>query len=193
MDQEQDINELQKKLAQRSINNIKFQNVIEEPADKIYGIVQVSDEEGKDLGVISFTRWTHEESMRIYKLPFFIKIQNNQDLDDTEQKQYLAFQREMVLDAITDKGRWIDVIQKNNKLVQIIFDRVAATSGIDKNFMDNLDAFMNTDEGFSYGYLWFILQGRTPSEIGKLPETDVLTVNLWAQKWSERLKSNVRV
>lgn len=175
------------------VDHSKFQSTIEETADKLYVVINLQDESKKPLGNILVRRLVHEEAMRIFRLPFYAKLVAGQKLDESEERALIAFELEMVIDAIQDKGKWVPLIEKNEQLILYLFNILLKLSGMDKDFTIRLESFLNSESGFAYGYIWFFVMGKTPSEIAKLPETDVIVVNTWASKWMERVnRQNVK-
>ena len=182
-----DVDKLRKRLEEISLEKLRLQAQLEQAADKQFAIIKVSDENDKPLGNMLFRRWNHEEVSKLYSLPFFKRI--NEKLEDDEQKLFEAIQYDMVLDAISDRGKWEPFLNKNPEFVKLVFDRMCFASGLNKEFADGLDEFMNSEQGWSYGFVWFVMLKKTPSEIAKLPETDVVSINSWISKWSERIRN----
>ena len=137
-------------------------------------------------GVIRFRRWTHEEVNRFHYLPFLKKLSDRQTLDEEEKGKWFAFQSEMITDALVEPQRFSEALN-DPSFVEPIFSLIAYISGVDEQFDRMMSGFMDGELGFAYGYLWFTLLKRTPSEIGRLPETDVKTIRAWLSRWAGRM------
>ena len=167
----------------------RFLMQVEQPADRIYRLpLRVG---AKDYGFVAFQRWTREEVMRFHDLPFAAKITTGAALSEDETTQLTAFQAEMVAVALTDKTTHVNNL--NDPLfIGLMFTAISLASGLDNAFRDALQQFLADERSFDYGYLWFVLLRKTPSEIALLPVTDVTTIQAWYQRWAERLvKSHV--
>lgn len=191
MDDAKDGPDLRTILAEESqVKPARFIARMEEPADKIYSIKV--EYLGKDHGTLKFRRWTHEEASRILQLPFATKLFSKKELTTEEQSRLDAFHLEMVLDVIQLKEQWYKTLQENIELTANIYYLIQNISGADNQFDEQLDSFLKTDYAWLYGLTWFYTFGKTPSEVAKLPESDVKVIQAWMQTWLERVKPNVR-
>lgn len=164
----------------------RFLSLIEIPSNEEFRLDVKTDK--YDLGTIRFRRWTHQECNRLNRLPFYGKLIANEPLTDDEKAIYQSFKMEMIADALWDH-RWIDRV-KDQEIIDGIFTVISYQSGLDVEFDKQLEEFVSSDFGFTYGQLWFAIFGKTPSEVAKLSETDVRVINVWFGKWLERSKRN---
>lgn len=162
----------------------RFLAQVEVDADKIYTVALPE-------GTVRFRRWNHEEASRLFYLPFIRKLLTKDPLSEEEITQFSAFETEMVSEAILDAGKWASKLG-DEKFVSTLYLIIATMSGMDEEFDTNLSKFMDSEFGFAYGWLWFQIFGKTPSEIAKLPETDVKTINRWIMNYAERMKTGVK-
>ena len=133
--------------------------------------------------------WTHGEMTAFQRLPFYGKVLANEKLTEPETLVLNTFQRFMVNLVIEDVTRWRDTLEKTPSLVDQLFSIALQLSGWDADFEKELEEFMSSDAGYVYGFVWFTLMRKTPSEVACLPETDVKAVNSWIIKWRDRVKS----
>jgi hypothetical protein len=186
-----DVETLRSILAEESqVKPAQFIARMEQPAEKLYS-VQV-EYLGKDHGVLQFRRWSHEEASRILTLPFAGKLLSKKELSTEEQSRLDAFHLEMVLDVIKDMSRWHRTLEQNIELTANIYYLIQSISGADNQFDEQLDDFLKSNYAWLYGLTWFYTFGKTPSEVAKLPESDVKVIQGWMQTWLERVKPNVR-
>lgn len=191
MDDAKDGPDLRAILAEESqVKPARFIARMEEPADKIYSVK--IEYLGKDHGILRFRRWSHEEASRILALPFAGKLLAKKELTAEEQNRLDAFHIEMVLDVIKDVSVWHKLIEENIELTANIYYLIQSISGADNQFDEQLDDFLKTDYAWLYGLTWFYIMRKTPSEVAKLPESDVKVIQAWVQTWLERVKPNVR-
>lgn len=144
----------------------------------------------KDYGIIRFRRWSHEETNRFQYLPYLPKLLSGEALTPAEETEYLTFQAEMVVDALIDKTRWFHLLSEDEEFVRSVFNLISYVSGVHSEFDREMDDFVDSNLGYAYGLVWFQMMRRTPSEIAKLPETDVKTVNAWIIRWMERMQKD---
>ena len=167
----------------------RFLTKIEQASDRIY-TVDLPDQSGKKLGTLRFKRLTHGDIIQMNALPFYHKFLSHEKLTDDENERLKMMELEMIRAVTLDKARWDEIVQENDQLIEPVFNVVLAISGIDEQFNQELDDFMNTEFGYNYGFIWFGIFGKLPSEVAKLPESDVKTVTSWVVKWSERMREN---
>lgn len=174
-------------LSETVLKHAKFLGLVEKQRERVFAVPV--DVDGT-TEIFRFRRFTHEQATRITILPFFEKILSNSSLSEEEQKQWEAFQVEMLVEITIDSKKWEDVISVKPHLVPILYSVVAHFSGLSDEFQSGLKDLMNSDFGFNYGYIWFNLFHLTPSQVSQLPETDVLMVHKWFETWFKRLEEN---
>jgi hypothetical protein len=151
---------------------------ITQPADIVYDYkVSIGDEEVR----LRFKRFTYATASMPITLPFYGKLLRNEPLDEDEQRKLLAVQVEMCLDAIVDKGIWRVHLQ-NPVVARNVFDKIAGVSGMDATFTKKLEKFVTSDWFKGRAEFWLMRQGRTPSDIGSLPDLDVKVIEMWLSK-----------
>lgn len=187
----EEFDKLREKYFQEALRHQKFLSQIEERADKTY-ILDLTDDNANRLCTIRLRKLRHGEAMLLHRLQFYHKIIQGKNLEPEEKAQYEALKAELVKMTISDKNQWEDHLSKHPELLTPVYNAVLAISGMTEGFAKDLEEFMNEEFGFGYGQIWFMLFGRTPSEIADLPETDVQAITMWIHKWSEKVGENVR-
>jgi len=177
-------------LVEDTIKPSRFQMQFEEAAEKIYSLLieDVDDQTGKVVNSnhIQFRRWHHEEAMLLYKLPFIPKLAAKQDLSEDEKKLWKEFKIEMISYALIDLHKWANHLNRDSFIDQM-YVSISIVSGADPEFERKLEDFMNSDLGFVYGELWFLILHKTPSQIAKIPETDYIVINSWMKRYVQRM------
>ena len=177
-----------KLLEKTTLEHEPFLALVESPADFIYSFnLKIGD---KDYGFVRFKKWTHEQAGRVRLLPFYFKLASKKKLTEEEEKSFTAFKIEMVSDCLVDRQRF-DL--GDTLFVNYIYLMCAHVSGLDEDFTKSLEAFSNSDHGLNYGMLWFSMFGKTPSEVARLPESDVRVIYKWFEKYSEKVNQSVSV
>jgi len=177
-------------LVEDTIRPSRFQMQFEEAADKIYSLfIEDVDDQTKEVvntHHIQFRRWNHAEAMLIYKLPFLTKMASKQDLSEDEKKLWREFKIEMISYALIDLHKWANHLNIDSFIDQM-YVSISIVSGADPEFQNKLEDFMNSEMGFIYGELWFLILRKTPSQIAKIPETDYIVVNSWMKRYVQRM------
>ena len=136
---------------------------------------------------IRFRRWKYGEAIVFTQLPFYDKILASETLTPDEMDRFALARVELVREACLDKNRWDELVELDPRVVDQAFITLTFMSGLNDSFAAKLVDFMDSDLGYNYGLIWFTILKRTPSEIADLPFADVMAVNVWAQKWGERM------
>ena len=183
---------LQKQIIERqiedSIKHEKFLALIETTPNFKFTIPIKHNGKDKKL---TFRRWNHEEATRIRTMPIYSKLVKNETLDEDEEKQWFIFKIDIVSEVIDEKSLYDDLVKEDNQYVDSMFNIVAFFSGVNDDFDKKLKDFMESDYGYLYGYLWLQIQGKTPSDVAKLPEMDVKFARAWLSKALEKMPKNV--
>ena len=132
-----------------------------------------------------FRKFSHAEVTMLTGLPYFSKLLSLQPLTDEEKVKWHQAQKEMVEAVSSEPRLWSDYIVKNESLVEKIFIGLLSVSQVD---IKKLDEFFASDYGANYGYMWFLVMGRTPTEVGALAESDYQAVNSYFRMNAERMK-----
>lgn len=172
----------------------KTQSILEQDPNKIHTLTLTV---GQTQHKLRFRIWTHAQANMLYGLPFIDKIIANTSkekdkqvkLTPQEEPIWVAMQIEMVLIALVDREKWEPMLTENLKLLNVVWNVISSFSGWGMEFDDRLTEFFDDDWGMNYGYFWFVVQKRSPSEIGKLSDLEVKAMNLWVNKWASKLEN----
>jgi len=119
-------------------------------------------------------------------LPYFPKLVAQEDLTEQEKFQFTENKRRMVLSVATEPSRWAERSDKDDLLVNMVFNTLLGLSIVD---VSKLDEFFESDYGRNYGFIWFVIMHRTPTEVGAMSEGDYQAVNSWFRKNHERFEA----
>jgi hypothetical protein len=175
--------ELRKTYRERKSESILVKAALEEPADKIYTILIKNRP-------LRFHRWTHEQANRLSELPFSHKLgSDTEELTEQEMPTFRAIQLELIRRAIIDKENWDDFLNdpENEREIEMIYLQIMLASMNTRFFTKKLIEFLSTDEGYRYGYFWFVIQKRLPHEIGSMPDSSVKAANIWLAKYGSKM------
>ena len=172
--------------AARQAKHSAIQASIEIDADHIYDEfkLKINDTEHQ----LRFRRFTHGTANLLVELSFYDKlITEPVVLTDEEMGKLLVVKRKMCLEAILDKDKWKPLLD-NPKVLAMVYNVIALVSGLSTETDKGLDELFTEDRGYVYGWFWFHEMRMTPSQVARLPETDVKAVNVWVSKWADRVK-----
>ncbi len=168
---------------ERRTEKLLVQAVLEEPADKIYSM---------KIGtrILRYHRWTHDQANILSELPFSWKFSTPEPkLTEDEELQFRAIKIGMIEKAILDKDNWADFLNdpEHARDNEIIYLKIMFDSMNTRFFTEKLVEFMSSDEGYRYGYFWFVIQGKLPHEIGNAPDSSVKAANMWLALYGNKV------
>ena len=169
--------------SRREGDQARVQAFLERPADHVFKVPGRIDDK-----VLEFRRWTHEQANLITGLPFYHKLHEKdavKNLSPPEKTQFLALAVEMVELALVQPERWKAWLADaaNLEKVEAVWWYMNAISGPPE---DTLREFFESDRGQAYGAFWFLRMGKLPSEIAKLPDSDIKAVNVFLSVFAEK-------
>ena len=145
---------------------------------------------GKPVTIkINDTKWvfrklTHAEMTLLTAEPYFHKLLSGTALDEKEQRMWASTKRSMVTALSDTPEKWSEFIEKEPSWVEVVFSSLLQHSAVN---VPALDKFFETDYGYNYGFVWFVLMHRTPTEVGRLSEGDYQAVSSFFRKNAEKL------
>ena len=173
---------------ERRTEKLLVQAALEEPVEKIYSF-KVGER------ILRYHRWTHDQANILSELPFSWKFNLHEDDPNTkltpdEELKFRAIKLELIRKAILDKDNWAEFLNgydDHPREIEMIYLKIMFDSMNTKFFTEKLKEFMQTDEGYRYGYFWFIHLGKLPHEIGDMPDSSVKAANMWLALWGHKV------
>lgn len=164
----------------------RFESKLEQDRSEPYPI-PITPKGGPTIK-LHFRAFTHGEILILTRLPFYARITDKHRLEKeplTEQERAVYdVAREQMLDlVVVEKNAWIQIIEKDSSVIKTTFNIMMYLSAPDEEFSKEMDAFLASDYGRMYGFVWIERLGKMPSEVGKVSEFDYQFVERWITTW----------
>ena len=169
--------------AKREAGQSALQASLEIDASRIYDEFTITV--NGEPHALRFRRFTHGQGNMLVTLSFYDKLIRREALTDEELARLVKVKKQMVGLALVDCDA--KFFTSNDQIAIVVYNLIAAASGMTEEFDKSLYDFYGSDRGFGYGWFWFHEMHLLPSQVALLPETDVKAVNAWAGKWAERV------